>query len=81
MSNVPKELDTIADVVLAYKPPEKAKATKRRTCKYCHSPFEPVTRTQVTCCAECSRLRHNLMSAWNQKRETVRRRVERRMSA
>ena len=26
----PKDLDTIADVVLAYKPPEKAKATKRR---------------------------------------------------
>lgn len=27
---IPKELDTIADVVLRYKPPEKAKATKRR---------------------------------------------------
>ena len=26
----PSELDAIADVVLAYKPPEKAKATKRR---------------------------------------------------
>jgi len=26
----PKELDTIADVVLRYKPPQKAKATKRR---------------------------------------------------
>ena len=26
--NVPKELDAIADVVLAYKPPEKAKAAK-----------------------------------------------------
>ena len=26
----PKDLDAIADVVLAYKPPEKAKATKRR---------------------------------------------------
>jgi hypothetical protein len=30
MKNVPKELDTIADVVLRYRPPEKAKATKRR---------------------------------------------------
>lgn len=30
MSKVPKELDAIADVVLAYKPPAKAKATKRR---------------------------------------------------
>ena len=28
--NVPKELDAIADVVLAYKPPEKAKAAKSR---------------------------------------------------
>jgi hypothetical protein len=28
--NSPKELDTIADVVLRYKPPAKAKATKRR---------------------------------------------------
>ena len=28
MKNIPKELDTIADVVLRYKPPEKAKATK-----------------------------------------------------
>jgi len=28
--NTPKELDTITDVVLAYKPPEKAKATKKR---------------------------------------------------
>lgn len=27
---VPKDLDTIADVVLRYRPPEKAKATKRR---------------------------------------------------
>ncbi len=26
----PKELDTIADVVLRYRPPEKAKATKAR---------------------------------------------------
>ena len=26
----PKDLDTIADVVLAYKPPAKEKATKRR---------------------------------------------------
>ena len=26
----PKDLDRIADVVLAYRPPEKAKATKRR---------------------------------------------------
>jgi hypothetical protein len=26
----PKELDRIADAVLAYKPPAKAKATKRR---------------------------------------------------
>jgi len=26
----PTELDTIADVVLRYRPPEKAKATKRR---------------------------------------------------
>jgi len=26
----PKELDAITDAVLAYKPPEKAKATKRR---------------------------------------------------
>ena len=30
MTPVPKELDTIADVVLRYKPPEKAKATKKR---------------------------------------------------
>ena len=30
MSNVPSELDTIADVVLRYKPPAKEKATKRR---------------------------------------------------
>ena len=30
MSNVPSELDTIADVVLRYKPPEKAKAAKKR---------------------------------------------------
>jgi hypothetical protein len=28
--NVPEELNRITDVVLAYKPPEKAKATKRR---------------------------------------------------
>jgi len=28
--NVPKELNAIADVVLRYKPPAKAKATKRR---------------------------------------------------
>jgi hypothetical protein len=27
---VPNELNTIADVVLRYKPPEKAKATKQR---------------------------------------------------
>jgi len=27
---VPKELDTIADVVLRYRPPEKEKATKAR---------------------------------------------------
>lgn len=26
----PKDLDMIADVVLAYRPPEKAKATKKR---------------------------------------------------
>ena len=26
----PKELDTITDVVLRYRPPEKAKATKKR---------------------------------------------------
>lgn len=30
MKNVPKELDQITDAVLAYRPPEKAKATKRR---------------------------------------------------
>jgi hypothetical protein len=30
MKNAPKDLDTIADVVLAYKPPEKAKASKKR---------------------------------------------------
>ena len=30
MMRVPKELGVIADVVLAYRPPEKAKATKRR---------------------------------------------------
>lgn len=30
MKNVPKELDTIADVVLRYRPPEKVKATKKR---------------------------------------------------
>lgn len=28
--NTPKELDAITDVVLAYRPPEKAKATKKR---------------------------------------------------
>lgn len=28
--NVPKDLDTIADVVLRYRPPEKVKATKKR---------------------------------------------------
>jgi hypothetical protein len=30
MTKAPKDLDTIVDVVLAYKPPAKAKATKRR---------------------------------------------------
>ena len=30
MKNVPNELNTITDVVLAYRPPEKAKATKKR---------------------------------------------------
>jgi hypothetical protein len=30
MNNVPRELDTIADVVLRYRPPEKAKAAKKR---------------------------------------------------
>jgi len=30
MKNVPNELNTIADVVLAYKPPKKVKATKSR---------------------------------------------------
>ena len=30
MKKVPNELDTIADVVLRYRPPEKAKATKKR---------------------------------------------------
>lgn len=30
MKNVPKDLNTIADVVLRYRPPEKAKATKKR---------------------------------------------------
>ena len=29
-SNPPSELDTIADVVLRYKPPAKAKASKKR---------------------------------------------------
>jgi len=28
--NVPKELNAITDVVLAYRPPEKTKATKKR---------------------------------------------------
>jgi hypothetical protein len=28
--NVPKELDQITDVVFRYRPPEKAKATKKR---------------------------------------------------
>jgi len=28
--STPKELDTIADVVLRYRPPEKVKATKKR---------------------------------------------------
>jgi len=31
MKNIPKDLDTIADVVLRYRPPAKEKATKRRT--------------------------------------------------
>jgi hypothetical protein len=30
MKNTPRELDAITDVVLAYRPPEKQKATKRR---------------------------------------------------
>jgi hypothetical protein len=30
MTNTPKELDTITDVVLSYRPPQKAKASKRR---------------------------------------------------
>lgn len=30
MKKVPSELDTITDVVLRYRPPEKAKATKQR---------------------------------------------------
>jgi hypothetical protein len=30
MKNVPNELNTITDVVLAYKPPKKVKATKSR---------------------------------------------------
>ena len=30
MSNVPKELDAITDVVLRYRPPEKEKAAKKR---------------------------------------------------
>jgi hypothetical protein len=28
--NTPKELDTISDIVLRYRPPEKLKATKKR---------------------------------------------------
>ena len=31
MSNVPKELDLISDIVLRYRPPAKVKATKQRT--------------------------------------------------
>ena len=30
MTNPPKDLDLITDVVLSYKPPAKAKASKRR---------------------------------------------------
>jgi hypothetical protein len=30
MTNAPKDLDLISDVVLSYRPPQKAKATKRR---------------------------------------------------
>lgn len=30
MTKAPKELDTITDVVLRYRPPEKVKATKKR---------------------------------------------------
>jgi hypothetical protein len=33
MKNVPKELDVITDVVLAYKPKDKLKATKARAKK------------------------------------------------